>query len=228
MTRITKGAALSLAACGPVLLSGVAIHPHAPNAQNMAQVLYIQTEAAEWWPAHALLLTGYVLFAAFLVGASRVTGLPSPLRRVLLVTLPVAWVCVAAMVAHLLLPLGRDSVANSTSGWIMWVKGTAESMDGVWALCVVAIAWSLARASLAGGWLVGSLGMVGGILVAAFSFAIPLTGVLISVDTMKSLIPAFPMSGALLSTAWAVATGVALARTPQGVHAGLRVGSDQV
>ena len=53
---ISKVTALSLAATGPLLIVGAIIHPHAPDAQNMAEVAYAQTGQTAWWPAHVFLL----------------------------------------------------------------------------------------------------------------------------------------------------------------------------
>jgi hypothetical protein len=204
--RISKVTAFSLMATGPLLIVGAIIHPHAPDAQSMAEVAYIQTGQAAWWPAHIFLVLSYVAFTAFLFGVSRVDGLPDPVVRVLNIARPLACLCVAAMVVHLLLPLGRDSVANSNEGWAFWAKDLAESADAVWALVVAAVAWSLGRAGIVGNRLTASLGLVGGLGFAAFSIAVPLTGVLLPIDLTRTLVPAAPVFG-ILSAAWMLGAG---------------------
>jgi len=160
--QITKRAALLLTATGPTLLVGLILHPHAPMADSMAEVAYTQTGQADWWPAHVLLVSSYVLFALFLSTLRRLPALSSPAQRVLKLAVPLAWFCVLAMFIHLLLPLGRESVANSQRGWAFWVKDVVESVDGVWALCVVVVAWTLGRAGIVGNLLTALLGVAGG------------------------------------------------------------------
>jgi len=203
-----------LTATGPLFLAGVVLHPHAPDAHSMAQVAYTQTGEVEWWPAHLLLLASYVAFAAFLFGISRLDGLAASARQVLDVARPVAAFCVLAMLVHLMLPLGRESVASSHQGWALWTKDAAETADGLWAVCVAAVAWALGRAGLAGNRITAALGVVGGLGFALFSFLVPLTGVVVSMDFTRSLVTVVPAFG-LLIVAWAVfAGGAELVRTP--------------
>ena len=110
------------------------------------------------------------------------------------------------MVIHLLLPLGRDSVANSQEGWAFWAKDLAESADAVWALVVAAVAWSLGRAGIIGNRLTALLGLAGGLGFAAFSLAVPLTGVLLPMDFTRTLVPVVPIFGILIAT-WTLAAG---------------------
>jgi hypothetical protein len=212
---ITKVTALSLLATGPLLTVGSILHPHAPDAQSMAEVAYVQTGQTAWWPAHVFLLLAYVAFSTFLVGVSRIDRLPDPVTRVLTFALPLACLGVAAMVVHLLLPVGRDSVANSQEGWAFWVKDVAESADAVMALVLGAVAWSLGRAGIIGNRLTASLGLAGGLGVAAFSIAVPLTGWLLPMDLTRVLVLALPVFGILILI-WTVSAGVmALAYRPQ-------------
>jgi hypothetical protein len=212
--RITRVTAFSLMATGPLLIVGAIIHPHAPDAQNMAEVAYTQTGQAAWWPAHVFLVLSYVAFAAFLFGVSRTDGLPYPVVRVLNIALPLACLCVAAMVVHLLLPLGRDSVAKSNEGWAFWAKDVAESADAVWAMVVAAVAWSLGRAGVVGNRLTASLGLAGALGFAAFSIAVPLTGVLLPMDLTRALVLLAPVSGILI-VSWTVGAGImALSASP--------------
>jgi hypothetical protein len=119
------------------------------------------------------------------------------------------------MVVHLLLPLGRDSVANSNEGWAFWAKDVAESADAVWALVVAAVGWSLGRTGIVGNRLLASLGIAGGLGFAAFSTAVPLTGILLPMDLTRTLVPAAPVFGILIVT-WTLGAGVmALVDRPQ-------------
>lgn len=204
--RIPKRTAVLLTATGPLFLAGVIIHPHAPHAHDMAQVAYTQTGQVDWWPAHLFLLSSYVLFAVVVFSISRLDDLPSHVRRVLNLTRPIAAFCVLAMFVHLLLPLGRDSVANSNHGWAFWAKDVVESMDGLWALCVAAVAWSLGRAGVVGQGITPLLGVVGGIGFALFSALVPLTGVVVSMQLTRSLLHVLPVFG-LLIVAWATVAG---------------------
>ncbi len=215
---ITRVNAFSLAATGPLLFVGAIIHPHAPDANTMAEVAYTQTGQTAWWPAHVFLLLGYVAFATFLFGASRIDGLPDRVARVLNVAVPLACLSVAAMVVHLLLPLGRDSVANSHEGWALWAKDIAESADAVWALVVAAVAWSLGRAGIVGNRMTASLGLIGGLGVAAFSIAVPLTGVILPMDFTRTLVSALPVFGILI-VIWTLGAGVVAFRRPSAKSA---------
>ena len=203
---ITKGAAAPLTASGLLFLIGAVIHPHAPNAPNMAEVAYTQTGQAAWWPAHLLLLSSYGLFVAFLIRLTRIRDLPYSLERALRFVLPVAWFAILAMTIHLLLPLGRDSVAASHHGWAFWAKDFVESADGVWALGVAAVAWSFGRAGIVGNRLTAVLGLAGGLGFAVFSALVPLTGVLVSMSFTRSVLQIVPLF-AILIAAWAVSAG---------------------
>lgn len=217
---IPAAPALALAATGPVFLAGAVVHPHAPHAQTMAEVAYVQTGESTWWPAHTLLLTAYLLFVFFLKVATRVPGLPARTSRVLAVALPVATFCAAAMAVHLLLPLGRASVANAHDGWALWAKDCAEAADGIWAFCVAAVALSLSGAGLAAR-RIAPLGVAGGLGFAAFSFVVPLTGPVVPMHFTRSLLHAVPVF-AILIAAWAVAAGcsaLALRRHEPGLPA---------
>lgn len=205
--RIAMGAGSWLTASGVAFLVGAVIHPHAPEARDMAEVAYTQTGQIVWWPAHLALLFSYILFAVFLFNLSRVRELPSQLRHVLNWALPVAAFCVLAMLVHLLLPLGRESVSNSQQGWALWAKDIVESADAAWALCVAAVAWSFGRAHVVGNRLTAVLGAVGGLGFAVFSFAVPLTGVVLSMQFTRSVLQVVPVA-ALLLTAWAVVAGL--------------------
>jgi len=204
---IGRGASVSLTASGLLFLAGAFIHPHAPQARDMAQVAYTQTGQAAWWPAHLLLLASYVLFTTFLIRVSRSGALTSAARHVLKFAVPIACFCVVAMLIHLVLPLGRDSVADSHRGWALWAKDFAESADGLWALCVAAVAWRLGRAGIVGNTPTALLGLAGGIGFALFSISVPLTGVVVSMQFTRSLLQVVPVTGILIA-AWALVAGV--------------------
>ncbi len=171
----------------------------------MAQVAYTQTGQADWWPAHLFLLSSYVLFAVFVFSISRFDGLPPGPARVLDFVRPIAVLCVVAMTVHLLLPLGRASVAHSRHGWALWVKDVVESVDAVWALSVATVAWLLGRAGTDHR-ISALLGIVGGIGFALFSGLVPLTDVVVSMQFTRSLVRVVPVFG-LLIVAWTVVTG---------------------
>lgn len=206
--RPSRLSGLVLMASGLVMFAGLALHPHDPNATNMAEVAYVQTGQVRWWPAHVLLLTGYVLFVVFLVQMSSLTGLPASARRVLKVALPIAYFGVLAMLVHLLLGFGHDSLANSHKSWAFWLKDVVETYDGVWAVSLAVVAWVLGRAGILGNRLIGLLGLLGGIGVALFSFAIPLTGPIIPVTSFGPLVPKIAPAFGLLLVAWTVTGGV--------------------
>ena len=204
--RIAKRTAVSLIATGPLFLAGVILHPHAPDAQDMAQLAYLQTGQPSWWPAHVLLLSSYLAFAVALFSIPHIDRFPPSARRGMDLARRIAVFCVLTMAVHLLLPLGRDSVANSHRGWAFWTKDVVEAVDGVWALSVATVAWSLARAGIAGHWITALLGVVGGIGFAVFSFFVPLTGVVVSMQFTRSLLHVVPVFG-LLIVAWTLVAG---------------------
>ncbi|GAC1571259.1 MAG: hypothetical protein NVS3B18_04250 [Candidatus Dormibacteria bacterium] len=213
---IGRGPALALIATGLLFLVGAIIHPHAPQARDMAEVAYIQTGQGAWWPAHLFLLASYALFAAFLLSMSRRRGLTSASRLILKFALPIACFSVLAMFIHLLLPIGRDSVADSHRGWALWAKDFAEAAEGLWALCVAMAAWQLGRAGIVGNRLTGLLGLGGGIGFALFSFFVPLTGVVVSMQFIRLLLQVVPVT-AILIAAWALVAGVlALSKAEMG------------
>lgn len=213
---IGRGPALSLTASGLLFLAGAIVHPHAPQARSMAEVAYTQTGEVAWWPAHLLLLAGYAVFAAFLIGVSRSQGLPTGARAVLRVAVPIACFCVLAMFIHLVLPLGRHSVADSHRGWALWAKDFVELADGLWALCVASVAWGLGRTRLVGNAYVASLGVAGGVGFALFSIFVPLTDVVVSMQFTRSLLQVVPVA-AILIAAWTLAAGVAALTQRTGV-----------
>lgn len=214
--RIPTHTAASLIAAGVLLLGGVIIHPHAPNAQDMTQVAYTQTGQFAWWPAHVLLLSSYVAFATVIISISRIAGSPFEVRRVLGFARPVALFCILAMLVHLLLPLGRDSVANSQHGWAFWAKDVAESVDCLWAVCIAVVAWTLGRTGIMGNRLTALFGMVGGLGFGVFSILVPLTGVAVSMQFTRSVLHVVP-AFVILITAWAVVAGVIGLGRPSGV-----------
>ncbi|MFN2464585.1 MAG: hypothetical protein ABR573_11880 [Candidatus Dormibacteria bacterium] len=184
----------------------------------MAQVAYTQTGQVAWWPAHLLFVASYVLFAAFLLGVSRGGVLPSAAQRVLRFALPIAWFCVVAMLIHLALPVTRNSFADSNRDWALGVKDLAELADGLWALCVAAIAWRFGRTGILGNRPVALLGLAGGIGFALFSIMVPLTNVAISMQVTRSVMPVIPVSGILIAL-WALFAGVsALSRGTESFH----------
>lgn len=207
------GPALSLAASGLLFLIGAIIHPHAPQARDMAEVAYTQTGQVAWWPAHVLLLASYVLFAAFLTSMWRRREPLSAPRGVLKFVLPIAYFGVLAMLIHLFLPLGRDSVANSHFGWALWAKDFAESADGLWALGVAATAWGLGRAGVVGNTALGLVGLAGGVGFALFSIFVPLTGVVVSMQFTRSLLQLVPVAGILIAS-WALVAGLTALLNP--------------
>lgn len=214
-TRLNRRTALALAATGPLFLAGLVLHPHAPHASNMAQVAYAQTGQVSWWPAHLFLLSCYVLFAHVLFRLSRLGELPPPVQQVLNVARLVAAACVLAMLVHLLLPLGRDGVADSRHGWAFWLKDVVESLDAVWALNAAAVAWTLGRAGIIGQGVSALLGAAGGIGFAFFSFLVPLTGVVVPMGFTRSVLHVLPVFG-LLMVAWATTAGLtAFAQRPR-------------
>jgi hypothetical protein len=213
--RLTRRTALALAATGPLFLAGLVLHPHAPHASNMTQVAYTQTGQAVWWPAHLFLLSCYVLFALVLFRIARLSELPPSARRVLTVARLIAAVCVLAMLIHLLLPLGRDSVAHSRHGWAFWLKDAVESLDAMWALSAAGVAWALGRAGIVGQGIPALLGVAGGIGFAFFSFLVPLTGFVVPMSFTRSVLHLLPVFG-LLMVAWATVGGLtAVARLPR-------------
>jgi hypothetical protein len=212
MNTIKRSTAVCLLAVGPLIFVGGAIHPHAPDAHTMPQVLWVQTGQAIWWPAHVCLLAGETLFAVFLLKLSRTGGVPNPLSSALRILVPVAWACVVGMGMHLLLPIGRDSVVDSRYGWDFWVKDIGETVDAIWAMSVGVVAWVLYRNHvLTSRWLV-AVGVAAGTCLGAFSLAIPLTGALWTADAFQPLLPAVPLIATLLTAGWATGAGVILLR----------------
>jgi hypothetical protein len=212
MTAIGRTTGLMLACVGPLLILGGAIHPHAPDAQTMAEVAYVQTGQALWWPAHVCLFAAEALFAAFLLRLARIGGLPVRLARLLRVLVPLAWLSVTAMAVHLLLPLGRDSVADAHQGWAFWVKDAVEGLDAVLAVCILLLAWALRREGIVSSRILGLLGMAGGMVTAVFSVGVPLTPALVPMDVAHALIPAVPIVGVLATASWTIGTGFHLVR----------------
>ncbi|MDQ4501189.1 hypothetical protein [Sinomonas sp. ASV322] len=212
--RSTSRIALLLAAAGPLYLVGAGLHPHAPDAHTMAEVAYVQTGQEAWWPAHLLLLLAFVSFGLCLRATSRLGNLPSSVRRLLRVVTPIAWVCVAAMAIHLVLPIGRPSVADSHEGWALWVKDIVESGDAVWSLCLAVVAWSLGRAHVLGNSATAVIGVAGGLGFGIFSAFVPLTGVLVPIDVMHSFVNYVPLF-AILIALWALSAAILTARRPR-------------
>lgn len=209
---------MPLAVSGALFFVGAVLHPHAPNAQNMAQVAYDQTGQTVWWPAHALLLESYIVFAITLVRIARRPRLPERVQNVLEFAVPAAWICVAAMLAHLLLPLGRASVIDSHHGWALWVKDVAEAADALWALVIGVVAWAFGRSGLIGNRLTAAAGIAGGLGFAVFSIVVPLTDSVFPISFTRALLPIIPVFAVLIA-AWALSSGLLALRRPAGISA---------
>lgn len=215
---IPKTVVVPLAVSGVLFFVGAVLHPHAPSATNMAQVAYDQTGQTVWWPAHALLLGSYLVFATTILRISRRVQVPASIQKVLDFAIPAAWICVAAMLAHLLLPIGRASVVDSHHGWALWVKDVAEAADALWALVLGVVAWSFGRAGLLGNRVTAVAGVAGAIGFAVFSIVVPLTDTVFPISFTRSLLPIIPVFAVLIA-AWAIGTGLMALRRPRMVSA---------
>lgn len=187
---------IALALGGVAFIAGGITHPGDSGEGTKVEQLHEMLVQSSWYPAHLLLLLGWVGFA---LGTFGLRGRGSPnVQRVIRVVHVVAWVAVAGMAIHTLDALGADSIANGEPGFASRLATFNEiAFSAPWALgfATLAVVGGLTRT--VGNTITAGIGLVGGVAFATAAATVPFT------DRFDGLYPV----GGLLGL-WAVVIGV--------------------
>lgn len=158
---------------------GGSLHPNDSGMGDKVAQLHHMLLASTWYPAHLGLLVSFGLFTvAFLRLPGRLEMAPAS-RRLVRVMAVVSALTTAAMVPHLLAPLGADSLADGQSNALSVFMTIDETLvDAPWALGVALLALVAGVAGDLGNRVTAVAGVVGGISFAAAAVSIPFTDAL--------------------------------------------------
>ena len=192
------GTIAALAGAAVAFNVGGALHPNdsGTGTGNKVAQLHDMLLHSTWYPSHLGLLASFGLFT---VAFARLPGrleLAPATRRIVRVMAVVSALTTAAMVPHLLAPLGADSIADGRSNPLSVFMTIDETLaDAPWALGVALLALMAGVAGDLGNRVTAIIGVVGGVSFAAAAVTIPFT------DTLDGL---FPVGGTGI-TLWALA-----------------------
>ena len=189
------GSIAALAAAVVLFNVGGALHPNDSGTGDKVAQLHDMLLQGSWYPSHLSLLASFALFTvAFLRLPGRFELAPVT-RRVVRVMAVVSALTTAAMVPHLLAPLGADSIADGRSSALSVFMTIDETLaDAPWALGVALLALVAGVAGDLGNRLTAIIGVVGGVSFAAAALTIPFT------DALDGLFPV----GGMGVTFWAL------------------------
>jgi hypothetical protein len=189
------GTIAALAGAAVAFNVGGALHPNDSGTGDKVAQLHDMLLRSTWYPSHLCLLASFGLFT---VGFLRLPGqlkLTPVTRRIVRVMAAVSALTTAAMVPHLLAPLGADSIAGGHSNALSVFMTIDETLaDAPWALGVALLALVAGVAGDLGNGVTAVVGVVGGVSFAAAAITIPFT------DALDGL---FPVGGAGV-TLWAL------------------------
>ncbi|SFB85329.1 hypothetical protein SAMN04487968_10238 [Nocardioides terrae] len=197
MTVQQSRVAFALLAVGGVAFNiGGSTHPSDDGTGSKTDQLHEMLVHHAWYSSHALLLVGFIGFAA---GAWALRGRGGPaVQRLTAAVSVVAVVSVAGMVVHTLEPLGASTLADGQPNLLSVVATLNETgVDAVWGFAFAALATVGGLTRSIGNPVTAVLGLVGGAAFALASGTIPFT------DSFDAL---FPVSGLL--GVWAIVIGV--------------------
>jgi len=174
---------------------GGALHPNDGGTGDKIAQLHDMLLHSTWYPSHLGLLTSFGLFTvAFARLASRPELAPVT-RRIVRAMAVVSALTTAAMIPHLLAPLGADSLADGQSSALSVFMTIDETLaNAPWALGVALLALVAGVAGDLGNRVTAVVGGVGGVSFAAAAVTIPFT------DALDKLFPV----GGMGITLWAL------------------------
>jgi hypothetical protein len=135
------GTAVALAGAAVTFNVGGALHPNDSGAGDKVAQLHDMLLSSTWYPSHLGLLASFGLFTvAFFRLRGRLDLAPFT-RRVVGVVTVVSALTTAAMVPHLLAPLGADSIADRQPNALSVLMTLVETLAAApWALGVALLA----------------------------------------------------------------------------------------
>lgn len=178
---------------------GGALHPDDGGAGDKIAQLHDMLVQSAWYPAHLGLLAAFGLFSVAFTRLSGRLELAPGTRRIVRVMAVVSLLTTAAMVPHLLAPLGADSLADGRSNALSVFMTIDETLaDAPWGLGIAVLALVAGVAGDLGNRVTAVIGVVGGVSFAAAALTIPFT------DALDGL---FPVGGTGI-TLWALGVAV--------------------
>ncbi|MFK4083577.1 hypothetical protein ACI2LF_05670 [Kribbella sp. NPDC020789] len=173
------GTTAALAGAAVMFNLGGALHPNDGGTGNKVTQLHHMLIQSSWYPSHLGLLASFGLFTVAFLRLQRRLEPASVTRRVIRVTTVVSALTTAAMVPHLLAPLGADSIADGQSGALSVFMTIDETLaDAPWALGISLLAVVAGVTGTLGNRVTAVLGAVGGTGFAAAAVTIPFTDAL--------------------------------------------------
>jgi hypothetical protein len=178
---------------------GGALHPNDSGTGGKVTQLHDMLLHSTWYPSHLGLLASFVLFTLAFLRLSGRHDLAPVTRRVVRVMAVVSALTTAAMVPHLLAPLGADSLADGRPNALSVFMTLDETLSSApWALGLAVLALVAGPAGDLGNRVTAVVGVVGGVCFAAAAVTIPFT------DALDGLFPV----GGMGITLWALGVAV--------------------
>lgn len=192
---LDSGTIAALAGAAVAFSVGGALHPNDSGTGDKVAQLHDMLLQSTWYTSHLGLLASFGLFTvAFLRLPGRLELAPVT-RRIVRVMTVVSALTTAAMVPHLLAPLGADSIVDGRSNALSVFMNIDETLaDAPWALGVALLALVAGVAGHLGNRVTAIVGVVGGVSFAAAAVTIPFT------DALDELFPV----GGMGVTLWAL------------------------
>lgn len=176
---LDAGTAVTLASAAVAFNVGGALHPNDGGASNKVTQLHDMLLQGAWWPSHLGLLASFGLFALGFLRLQRRAELAPTTRRIVRVMALVSLLTTAAMIPHLLAPLGADTIADGESSALSMFMAVDETLvNAPWAFGIALLAAVGGITSSLGNRVTAVLGMVGGASFAIAAISIPFTDAL--------------------------------------------------
>ena len=173
------GTIAAFAAAAVAFNIGGALHPNDSGTGNKVTQLHAMLLGSTWYAAHLSLLASFGLFTvAFLRLPGRLELAPAT-RRLVRVMAVVSALTTAAMVPHLLAPLGAESIADGhANAFSVFMTIDETLVDAPWALGIALLALVAGVMRDLGNRITAVAGVVGGVSFAAAAASIPFTDAL--------------------------------------------------
>ncbi len=178
------GTIAALAGAAIAFNVGGALHPNDGGTGNKVAQLHDMLLQSTWYASHLGLLASFGLFTVTFLRLPGRLELAPVTRRIVRVMAVVSALTTAAMVPHLLAPLGADSIADGRSNALSVLMTIIETLAAApWALGVALLALVAGVAGDLGNRATAVAGVVGGVSFAAAAATIPFT------DALDGLFP---------------------------------------
>jgi hypothetical protein len=178
---------------------GGALHPSDGGTGDKVTQLHDMLVHSAWYPSHLGLLASFGLFSFTFARLAGRLELAPVARRIVRMMAVISTLTTAAMVPHLLAPLGADSLADGRANALSVFMTIDETLaDAPWGLGIAVLALVAGVAGDLGNRVTAVVGVVGGVSFAAAASTIPFT------DALDQLFPV----GGMGITLWAVGVAV--------------------